>query len=85
MAKHTLVKKCTVCGFLHSMEATVYGEFDGWSENDKRMDPEYCPFCCHAEKLGMTADITKLAQVLKYVKDSNIISEVVRKFTQILS
>ena len=51
MTTYVLTRTCVKCGFIHSEPRKVYGDFDGWDDRDKKMQPSECLYCIHTKKL----------------------------------
>jgi hypothetical protein len=51
LTTYVLTRTCIKCGFVSSEPRKVYGDFDGWDDCQKKMQPRECPYCIHTKKL----------------------------------
>ena len=60
MAKYSLTKTCLKCGFSQTRAVDVYGDFDGWDDGERVLDPRACPVCVRTDFLNkQVEDLTK--------------------------
>lgn len=50
-SRYSLTKTCPGCKFTLTESRLVYGDFDGWDDSDRVLDPRACPVCVRTEEL----------------------------------